>query len=321
MRGALVIGCMAAATSSAGCGPGRLGGYADREIYCCGGRDVFLVNVDEARRDPARRIWSWRAGDSPEIAVRHRAWFRAMDECRPVLGGSAVLVSSSSAGGIALVRRADKKCLFYAGGRNAHSAALIDDDSLGRPGKLVAGAFSFRSDHLRLYSLAAPTLPARREWLMRLGGAHGAVWDRTRQVLWALGSDELLKLEVIRGERASAEVLKRWKLPGRGGHDLFALDEGRLAVTVGDGAYQFDLKAEEFSPLAGLAGKANVKSVCRHPTTGEIIYTQGEPVFTNKVRFLGGHDLVLPVSDLYKARWNAPDALGGGAEPSRSAGS
>jgi len=310
MPRAPAIAGLAAAALAAGATTRPADLYDAGEIYCCGGRDVWLLNVEQARADPTRRVWSWRAGDSPQIRPEHRAWFGAMDECKPVMGGRAVLVSSSSAGGVALIRRRDKACLFYCGGRNAHSAELIGDD-------LVAGAFSFRSDHLRLYRLGGEALPARRDWLMKLPGAHGVVWDRAREVLWALGSAELLKLKVNRpepgDEKASAEVLKRWKLPRPGGHDLFPLDDRRLAVTVGRGVYTFDAATEAFAPMKELAGKAAVKSVCRHPRTGRIAYVQGDPTFAGRISFVGAEPLGLDGrKDLYKARWNMPNAFSHG---------
>ena len=140
---------------------------------------------------------------------------------------------------------------------------------------------------------------------MKLSGAHGVVWDRQRQVLWALGGGELLKLKVHGGREPSAEVLRRWNLPKRGGHDLFALDETHLVVTANRGVYQFDVEAEAFSPMPALAEVANVKSLCRHPVSGQVIYTQGERIFTNKVRLVGAEPIVLPPRNLYKARWNA----------------
>ncbi len=273
------------------------GGYDPGQIYVCGGDEVFLIDAQAARADPAARLWSWRAEDSPQIALQHRAWFSAMDECKPVLGGSAVLVSSSSAGGLALVRRADKKCLFYASGHNAHSAELIGQD-------LLAGAFSFGSDQLRLYRLGREDLPASPVWTMDLRGAHGVVWDRARSVLWALGNSELLELTVRAAPEPSAQVLRRWNLPGPGGHDLFPLDAEHLGVTVGDGVYRFSVASESFGPFQPLAGQARVKSVCPNGETGTLIYSQGEPTFTNKVRFPSGEPIVLSSNRLYKARWN-----------------
>lgn len=294
--------CVVIVVAAAGCrAAGGAAGYNVNEIYCCGDRVVFVINAAGARNGGvAARVWTWTPIDSPQIAPAHRGWFRGMDECKPVLGGSAVLVASSNAGAVALVRRADKKCLFYAGGRNAHSAELIGED-------LLVGAFSYKCDELRLYRLDREPLAATPAWRMPLVGAHGVVWDRLRQVLWALGESELLKLSVSGGEEPSAKVLKRWRLPAGGGHDLFGLDEGHLTVTVNEGVYRFDVVTATFSAMKELADVADVKSVCRNPATGQIIYTRGGPEgwWTRMVRFVGGGQIDVGPMKMYKARWNA----------------
>ena len=137
---------------------------------------------------------------------------------------------------------------------------------------------------------------------MPLSGAHGVVWDHARSVLWALGNRELLKLEVLSGDPPAADVVQRWNLPQRGGHDLVPLDERHLVVTVGNWVYRFDAEDESFSPK--LARLPRVKSVSRHPATGAILYTQGEP-FTNTIHVAGKQPIVLPPNNLYKVRWNA----------------
>lgn len=280
--------------------------YHEGQVYCCGGEQVFLLDVDRARDDGTDRIWTWRAGDSSGIAPEHRAWFSIMDECKPVRGGAEVLVCSSSGGGVALIRRSDDASLFYAHGRNAHSAALIGDD-------VLAAAFSIECDQLRLYSLDAEPLNAQPAWSIPLPGAHGVVWDPQRDVLWALGGTELLKLRVHPRAAPTGEVLRRWELPAPGGHDLFALDERNLAITMSGSAARFDAVDESFNPLTELPDGANVKSISRNASTGGILYTRGEPITTGKVRFVGGEDLILPEDDLYKARWNSPNPM---SEPS-----
>lgn len=276
--------------------------YHEGQVYCCGGEQVFLLDVDRARDDGTERIWTWRAGDSSGIAPEHRAWFSIMDECKPVRGGEALLVCSSSGGGVALIRRSDDASLFYAHGRNAHSAALIGDD-------VLAAAFSIECDQLRLYSLDAEPLNAQPAWSIPLPAAHGVVWDPQRDVLWALGGTELLKLRVRSGAAPAGEVLRRWELPAPGGHDLFALDERNLAITMSESAARFDAVDESFNPLTELPDGANVKSISRNASTGDIIYTRGEPITTDKVCFVGGEDLILPEDDLYKARWNSPNPM------------
>jgi len=301
LRG-LIGGCLVATAALAGCGTGPAG-YRDSEIYCCSRGEVFAIDLDRRRPGNDGRVWTWTAGASGEILAPHRLWFRAADECKPVLGGSAVLICSSSAGAVALIRRADNTCLFYAGARNAHSAELIGDD-------LLAVACSYGNNQLRLYRLGSgeKQLAASPAWWMKLSGAHGVAWDSAREVLWALGGSELLKLKVRRvGPDPSAEVLKRWPLPSGGGHDLFALDPTRLVVTVNAGVHQFDLDGETFSGLAELAAVPNVTSVCRQGRTGEVIYVVR---YGDRVRRLGGEDLLLEGARLYKARWNGPGPLG-----------
>lgn len=278
--------------------------YSADELYCAGAPRVVLINVDAARADPASQVWTWQASDSQQIAAEHQIWLQGVDECKPVRNGTCVLVCSSWQGGVALVRRADRKCLFYTGGVNAHSAAMVGDD-------LLAAAFSHATDKLGLYPLNGEAFSPEPAWCMDLPGGHGAVWDPRRQVLWALGSKELLKLAVTMGEKPSATVLARWPLPTDGGHDLFAYDEGCLAVTTCEQAYLFGLAGETFRLLPALGDRPNLKSVSRHPQTGRVAYTQGERVFTKTAHIVGEEAVVLPLDEktLYKVRWNAPCAF------------
>ncbi len=283
-----------------GVGPASAGGAATgpQEVCCCGLGELFIVDVDEARRDPASRAWSWKPADSPQIAERHRSKFEVLLECKPVRGGSAMLICASWRGGVALVRRSDKRCLFYAGGHGGHSAEMIGDD-------LLAYALATSRNELRLYKLEkAGPLNAKPAWKMPLKGGHAVVWDPRREVLWALASDELVKLKVKRGRAPSAEVLKRFKLPKTGGNDLIALDAGRLAVSTKEAVYAFDVDKGSFSPLGPLGKVGPVKGMSLHPGTGQIVYTVGEGQFTDKVRFLGGRMLVFKGRKIYKARWN-----------------
>ena len=91
------------------------------DLICCGAQEVFIIGSE---KDNARK-WTWRASDSPSIPKKAHAWFRTTDECKPV--GKCILITSSS-GGVALIRREDKACLFLAHARNAHSACLLPGD-------------------------------------------------------------------------------------------------------------------------------------------------------------------------------------------------
>jgi hypothetical protein len=269
-------------------------------MFCSGLGQLFVINVADAQRDPAKRVWQWKPADSPEIAERSRDRFDVVLECKPVRGGSAVLIAASWRGGVALIRRADKKCLFYAGGTGGHGADLIGDD-------IVAGAFSTETNELRLYKIdeKAPYV-SQPAWQMPLPGAHAVYWDAAGQTLWALGGEELVKLKVTTGAKPSAEVVKKYKLPAAGANDIAPLGDKLLAVSVKDGVYQFDVESGSFSPMPGLAKVAPVKSICRNPLTGQIVYIVGKNQFGDTISFLGGGEIVMKGAKLYKARWIVP---------------
>jgi hypothetical protein len=278
-------------------------------------RGILLIDVDQARQTPAGILWEWSAAESPEIKAEHRGWFRGYDECKPVLNGDALLICASWHGGVALIHRADKACLFYAHGIGAHSAELIGPD-------ILALATSSEKGQLELFDLSASAgrLDAKSLWAMPLPSGHGAVYDYHRQTLYALGGEELVMLRVTRGGgrglstggglspggALSAEVAGRFKLPSPWGHDLSPYGPGKLAVTTSQHVYLFDLDKGAFEPLPALADATDVKCISRHPITQRVTYTQAEAgaALTNRLRFLDGQDdLPLPYDMIYKARW------------------
>ena len=116
-------------------------------------------------------------------------------------------------------------------------------------------------------------------------------------------------VRVTDGPEPAAEVLSRHKLPNPGGHDLLRYDQRHLSVTVGRGAYLFDCDSQTFSPLPGLADQSDLKSVNRHPVTGQVMFTQATKgkVHANKLQWTDGTELPLPYEMLYKARWNVAE--------------
>jgi hypothetical protein len=86
------------------------------------------------------------------------------------------------------------------------------------------------------------------------------------------------------------DVLKRYPLPGQGGHDLFPFfhygqqasgavpqTAKGLFVTVGRGVYVFDLSSETFEQFEPLAREHDVKSIGDNLVTGQIVYTKADP--------------------------------------------
>lgn len=280
---------------------------AEDRLICCGAEEVFILDLTSPRdgiRDP---IWSWKAEDSPEIPEAGKKSFASTDECKPF--GEFLLITSSS-GGVALVRRSDKRCVFYTQAKNAHSACLL-------PGYRLAVASSFGGDQLLVYELAEPgrvtsgvaLSPAEPVTTMALRGAHGAVWDEKRERLWALGSDELLLLQLgDRKRQSKLRIDQRIPLPTAGGHDLSpSSDKQILFVTTNEHVYRFRKETAEFTLDPVLADQLKVKSVAENQQTGEIVYHQGTPEnwWSDRIRFVGKRaDIQLPGRRLYKIRWD-----------------
>src|SRR5262249_18591323 len=139
--------------------------------------------------------------------------FGSTDDCKPVDGGLKILITSSG-GAVALVERSTGKPLFTAAAPNAHSAEVIPSNRL-----VVASSTNPEGNRLVLYDLARSDAPLASD---ELTGAHGAVLDEERGLLWALGTFEL-RAYSLKELTAGAPAFVRKQahtLPNEDGHDL-----------------------------------------------------------------------------------------------------
>ncbi len=176
---AILVPGPGASTSTA---PATVPSQPVQELVFTSGRHGFAFRIDQDW-SAAKPVWMWTAACSKEIAGPDRALFKSIDECKPVLGGTHLLITSSSAGGVALIRRADNACVFYAPATNAHSAELVGD-------RWIAVCSSLGGNELQLFDRHPHSLPARKIAAIPLHSAHGAVYDWREKVLWALGGRE-----------------------------------------------------------------------------------------------------------------------------------
>lgn len=270
------------------------------ELIVCGWDEVFILDVRTPIKSPPRKVWSWTAKECPNLPAELIGAFRTTDDCKPVAGGSQILITSSS-GGVAVVDRATKRSLFHARVANAHSADVL-------PGGYVVVASSVHEEGNRLVLYRVGS--GERIFEDPLHSAHGAVWDDQRQLLWALGYDQLRAYRLIDGnaEKPSLEKAATYSLPDGGGHDLAPLPgTAELVLSTGKGVFRFDRDRHEFAPYAPIADLGSVKSVNVHPRTGRVAYIQADRPewWSATIHFLNPkEDLELPGQRLYKARWN-----------------
>jgi len=155
---------------------------------------------------------------------------------------------------------------------------------------------------------------------LELPGAHGVVWDSTRELLWASADHEVVGLE-IGGTPAVPTITERvrYPLPTSWGHDLtpIAGDPDHLWVATGSAVYLLDLETGEYAtdyPGAETVNVPGIKAVSTNPATGQLLTTRnelGNPCTwcTDTVRLHVPTDSrTLAGGEIYKARWWADPA-------------
>ena len=272
----------------------------ETELLVCGWDEVFILALGEGPRPTHRKVWSWRAADSPGLPADMHALFRTTDDCKPVDGGRRILVSSSG-GAVALVDRQTRRASFSARVTNAHSIEML-------PGGRIAAAASVSTagtgDRLVIFDAATGKELASDE----LRSAHGALWDDGRRMLWALGGD-LLRAYNIGPSGGPIKLDRTFEiaLPSEGGHDLVAIPgSSRLFLSTVGGCFYFDRERREFSPHDALGDQPNIKSYNVHPRTSRVVYIQAEDPnwWAEHLHFQRPPGtLHLPGEHLYKARW------------------
>jgi hypothetical protein len=274
-------------------------------LLLCGAEEVFLVETSAAAKGKIEKSWSWNARQCDQLPEAVRRLFASTDDCKPTDGGRRILISASSSG-CALVERPSGKVSWYAQVPNAHSLELLPGARI-----VVASSVSAKGNRLVLFDIARPD---QSIWDTPLPSAHGVVWDDTRQVLWALGIEELRSYELKdwEGKTPSLAMKATYPLPDRNGHDLQPVPKSNdLVITAGRHVYLFDRDKHEFRLHPDLGDKEHVKSVNIHPITGQTAFMQAtdEHWWNDTLGLLApAGKIQLPGERLYKARWLPQDA-------------
>ncbi|MFH1378531.1 MAG: DUF6528 family protein [Planctomycetota bacterium] len=260
-------------------------------FFCCGDTHLKMIRADDAFTEE----WVWDSRTAPGLNDNERQWFRALDECKPDRIPGQVLITSSGAGGVAVIRLSDKKTLFAAHLPNAHSVETFPN------GYLVA-AGSVGTDQLVVYSLADGSEVSR----LPLKHAHGIVFDAKKNIGWACGDDRLLALDL--STTGVLSVIKEFRIPDADAHDLnpSRTAPGCLDITTPRTAFRFNPETERFNPHPVFSCQPDIKSVDDLPD-GRWIYQKaigGKEWWNDRIQFLNPErHYVLPGVKLYKARW------------------
>lgn len=281
------------------------GARAGDELILCGWDEVFALEVSGPDKISTNKVWSWRAKDCPNLPENLQDKFGTTDECKPVEGGKKILITSSG-GGVALVERASGRALFSAFVGNAHSAEMLPRNRL-----VVAGSTHPEGNKLAVFDLKQPADKQQAEplYTAELHSAHGVVWDEKREMLWALGYEELNSYKLVNwaSPEPKLHMSNSYPLPDPGGHDLQATPNfDILVLTTGSHVYVFDPERRAFYPHVTWGNKGGVKCVSIHPKTKQTALIQGSDRqwWSDTVQWLDFENaLKLPGQRLYKARW------------------
>ncbi len=276
---------------------------------------ILILKADADWSKPESVVWEWSPEMSPQIKPEHYGWFQNPDECKPVRGTSHLLVTASG-GGVALIRLADKACLFYAHIEgNPHSIELLPDGnvaSVSSGGLFTLWPVPEGNDAVNAETRLAPN-PRGRQY--PIVGGHGMVWDPEIEILWVLGYDELAGYRYDFNKKDPA-LAKEFSIPVNGtiaelGHDLYPVPNQRAFLVTGVGVGVFDVDKKEFvsllTPDMERQGKHRVKSMSISPE-GFLIVQSPNPNcwWSNKISFFNNQFSALgnlPNGKIYKARW------------------
>jgi len=265
---------------------------AESELLLAGGDEMFIVDAKAAESGKADKLWRWSGTDAPDLPDEARRDFVHLDECKPVDGGSKILVCASN-GGCALIERATKKILWRAHVTNAHSLALLPHDR-------VVVASSLSGDHLLVFDLNGPPQPVFKT---PLRSAHGVAWDEQRHCLWALNFEELRSytLDHWDSDKPELKLKSSHTLSDKDGHDLRPVPaSNELILTTEHTVQLFDRDQLTFKPHPLLGPEPNLKSVDIHPKSGRIVLSNWSAV----VRLLNPEGTIkFNDAHPYKVRW------------------
>jgi WD40 repeat protein len=264
-------------------------------VIVCGDSKVLLAKYPEHNDSVPEIIWSWDAHTANDLPIEYRTRkFNSIDDCKTVPDRKQIMISSSS-GAIAVVNVKDKKVTFFADVPNAHSIEFLPDNKI-----IAAASTAADGNRLMLFDI---TQPAQLSDSDSLYSAHGVVWDKKRDLLFALGYDILREYKIQ--DKYKLVRNREWKIPGVGGHDLqMAPDGNNLFVTEQTGSWIFDLRTSGFSKIEQFPDAENIKSINQNKE-GQYLYTVPEESWwTYHVRFFNPYGVLsFPVIRVYKSRY------------------
>ncbi|HTN09265.1 DUF6528 family protein [Agriterribacter sp.] len=244
-------------------------------------------------------VWEWRPSVRPDIKPQHVGWFEAMSDAKPVENGKYILACASG-GGLALIRVADKKTIFYAyAGGNTHSAEQLPD------GNIVSA--SSTGNFMSIFVTAGkddPEQTVRKDFYLRDG--HNLVWDKKKKRLYTVSRDQLKTYRYNADKNNPALIaVDSVTMPDSGAHDLYRIySKDGLWLSTHSAIFKVDVQSKKAEKVSTRFGE-NIKSVSSGPEGyPTIIIRPKEKWWTDEVSDIEGNSIFKQQGlRIYKARW------------------
>ncbi|RFS26387.1 WD40 repeat domain-containing protein [Chitinophaga silvatica] len=260
-----------------------------------------IIIIDAANSEI---VWEWKAANS-NVKPKDVKWFNTPSDAKVVYNSQYVLMNASG-GGVALIRIADKKTVFYAyAGGNTHSAELLPD------GNIVTA--SSTDNYLMLFKTDTVNYPEVYKKKIYITFGHNVVWDKQRNRLWSAGLDTLIAFK-YNYDCEHPDLIEDavYPIPGKDSHDLFPVygSGTQLWFTNENNVYQFDVITKKFVQAEVI--QQDIKSISNGPKGyPTIIVKPKEQWWTDEVLDAAGKRVAGQAGwKIYKARWVLPNDFG-----------
>lgn len=270
------------------------------ELMICGDDKVWIIDKDQSTGTDIKILWQWQSSDLASVLPEeYQRYLSTMDECKFVDNGKKLLLTAST-GGVVLLDRETKECLFYAYAPMAHSADLLPNNKIA-----VALSTNRKGNSIEIYDINKSAQVLFKDSLY---SGHGSVWMEKRNRYYALGFDDLREysLKDWNTDTPKLQLERKWSIPREGGHDLVAISDNEFIVSDHHGVNVFNIDEEKFTPFEPLANMEDVKSVNYNKKTNTLIYTKAEESWWTFNIYQRNPDKTINIPDikLYKVRTN-----------------
>ncbi len=272
------------------------------ELLILGDKHLIILDADRSTAEENVVVWRWHPDSSAVLPAAYKDRYLAtIDDAKPIANGRQIIVSSSS-GGVVVIERATGEVVAYTTVGNAHSIEALPNNRM-----VVVGSTNPEGNRVAVFDRVPDAQPLFSDSLF---SGHGIVWDAERELLYALGYDELRAYELLDWDSDQPALRQKhtWTIPGEGGHDLIqpAYDPDQLMLTEHHSVWTFDKNTGTFTEFEPLAGFENVKGITFQPSGPEsLAFIKAEESWWAHRVYLGDTTRFISVDSirLYKTRY------------------